>query len=1025
MASSIPKFASFRPKPKPGPPAETPKGARHVEKERLPEKEQVRSRDKSPSCPKQASSIKDFFSDRRGDPEVLRYGILNSYDIPAYRRYGHGSILGLSSREKIDREYSTDKKIYTTSTTRQRRERLLTRKSAKNSRDRDLRFIKVDQEQADVDQDFISLPGSGKRKSLDSDSDRDETAQVLDYRGVEGKRDFNDAIDPDTQYESDTYTSKLESEATRKNSELSRTTKEHPHDLQGWLTLIDHQEDMLRLDRPSTKLNVSDKASLADVRTAIYEEALKKIGSEKSSVEALYKGLMAEAQKTWNITKLTEKWKDILSKHPQCLDLWFMYLDFEQSNFSRFKFEECRMSYFRCLKSLQSSRDGNDVEIALHLLLRLTSMIHEAGYQELSLAIWQAILEFHLMRPTTSNSSNTEDHLQSFEAFWESEVPRIGEPKAKGWRNATSDEEPPPEISFTKDSVEDDSDTSTSRFRRLEIIAIEELRYPGRSSHTAGEDDAFHIIFFSDIESYIKILPFGTPAPLIMDAFLCFCGLPDLARTTSHQPAWRTDPFLQRTFSSNTPFTEGASKFWKSLTRYSGCPIKGFQMNSRLLFEQDFSLERSRLSADFLRRILKMVALGEPGDDEIREYLLSFELFHFPDQGHKTAKTLLKAHPSSLRLYNAYALLECRRGNFVKADQVFSMALSIQNSGALLATTESLELFCNWIWTGLQRGELTEALWRLVSPDGRIAERSTLEARPEEGSLLHIRTILSETSERALLKHDYSLAILSTSLLALLNYVTNDQDITAALATHQNLSSWFTSHKLSESPFAEANAQSASHLLSFHATHAPIVKPALIRTTLSPMISQFPDNTLLLALFAANEARFAIDDRVRSIMHQNTLQASDATSVVRWAFAIHHETLRGEIAGSTSHSIRALYKRATESTGAHCPAIWKAYFQFELAQLEEELRKRPQEKHSKSGKKSKRETRVDEAKQRAKDVFYAGVRNLPWCKDFMMMAFTEAIELFSEEEMWRVYMVLQEKELRLYTELDEKDAPFT
>jgi hypothetical protein len=294
-----------------------------------------------------------------------------------------------------------------------------------------------------------------------------------------------------------------------------------------------------------------------------------------------------------------------------------------------------------------------------------------------------------------------------------------------------------------------------------------------------------------------------------------------------------------------------------------------------------------------------------------------------------------------------------------------------------------------------------------------------IQALPDQASLLHTRTVLSDACEKALLRQDFYSAVVSTNLLALLSYLSNDCKAEDAIAAHENLSNWFALNKLTTSPHAELNAQSVARLLTYHVTHASIVKPALIRTALEPLIALFPDNTILLSRYAANEARFAIDDRVRGIMHQSALQGSDSTTIAGWSFAIHFETLRGEISGSTSHSIRALYKRATnpDSSGTHCPALWSSYVRFELAQLHLERGKTAGKKPGKD-KKRTWESRLDEAEVRVKETFYQGLRSLPWCKDFMMLAFTEAGSVFTEEELWKVYRVMQEKELRLYVELD-------
>jgi tetratricopeptide (TPR) repeat protein len=1017
MASNVPKFASFRPKPKAAP--EPPKEPQQREKDDKSSKEKVPRKRRSPSPPRNArtqesSTDRPYFSDRRGDPDVLRYGSMNRYDIPPYRRFGHGFILGLSAYQKIDREQSTDRKILVTPATRRRQERLLTSKRANKSNDRALRLLKAEIPDRDLSQDFVPFSTNFKRKRDDSDEEDDEMEPETDYRGI-GEPKSTDPVDPDTHYESDPEVV-IDTEVTRKHSQLVRQTKEHPEDIQSWLALIEHQEAMLKLERPSAELTASDKVHLADIRISTYEEALKKIGSDQNSKLQLYKGLLKEAERAWDGAKLASKWKDVLAKHPQSLDLWMVYLDFVQSRFTSFKYEDCRAIFFKCNESLRTNKSEISPEQSLHVLLRLTSMAHDAGYQELALAVWQALLEYHLLRPEVGAD------LKPFEEFWESEVSRIGEPGAKGWKHSNTDDAIPPGPSSLHEK--EASDATFEDFRKREVEATSILRLPGRTSDDVAEDDAFHTIFFSDIEPYLNIITPETPATLIIEAFLCFCGLPPLSHRSPHRRSWWPDPFLQRHWNSATPETEDTTGFTKAIKRFSNYSAKSFQMTTELLFDHSFSLESIRLDEEFIRRLLKLLASNLPSEDIVGEYLLAFESKHFPLEAFKTAKRLLKARPSSLRLYNAYGLVESRLGNSAKADQVFSMALSMQKGDDVLSTPWSLELFNNWVWEALRRGEHGKALWRLVSPRGSLPAGATKDSQPDTTLLETVHLTLSQTSEHALLHHDYPTAILSTSLLALLAYLTHNHSAPHALTLHANLTSYLTSHRLSTTPTAELHAQSIVTLLTHHTTHAPIVKPSLIRTTLEPLISTFPTNTLLLALYAANEARFSIDDRVRGIMHQTSLHTSEEKSLPAWAFAIHYETLKGEIAGSTSHSIRALYKRATESTvGSRCPALWEAYVRFEMQCLGEEVaRQRTGRRPRRDAKKSRWEVRVEEAEERVKETFFAGLRKLPWCKEYIMLAFTDAQGVFGEEEKAKLYRVMLEKELRFYVELDGVDA---
>ncbi|KAL1800087.1 hypothetical protein ACET3X_000429 [Alternaria dauci] len=1007
MWSNSTEFTPFRSKPKVA--SELPKEHQQHEKVGKSSKEKTPGRRISPppdrsTREQQSNKDRPYFSDRRGDPDALRYGTMNRWDIPPYRRFGHGFILGLSADQKIDRAESTDKKIVVTPATRRRQERLLTDKRANKSRGRALRLVKAGQDDTGLDQDFVLLSSRAKRKRDESEDEEDRVEMEPDYRRIDEPKS-SEPVDPDTQYESDPELA-IDTEVIRTNSQLARRTKEHPEDVQGWLALIKHQEAMLKLERPSAELTASDKAHLADVRISTYEEALKKIGPVKNSRLKLYQGLLKEAERAWDGAKLASKWKNVLEKHPQSVDLWMMYLDFVQSRFTSFKYEECRATFFKCVESLRANKAEVSPEQSLHLLLRITAMAHDAGYQELGLAIWQALLEHHLLHPESGAD------IHAFEEFWESEAPRIGEIGAKSWRHSSTDDAPPPGPSSLQERETSDSDFEDFRKRECEATSV--LRYPGRATDDVAEDDAFHTIFFSDIEPYLAIVAPETPATLIIEAFLYFCALPPLAHRIPQQRAWWSDPFLQRHWHSAILDTDESTDFTKVIKRFSNYPAKSFQMTTELLFEQHFSLDGIRLDADFIRRLLKLLSSDPSSEDIIGEYLLAFESKHFPSEAFKTAKRLLKARPSSLRLYNAYGLAESRLGNSAKADQVFSMALSMQKGDDLLSAPWSTELFSNWVWEALRRGDHEEAYWRLVSPNGKLPDAEYRNSSPW-GQPAYEK--ITQVTEHALLNHDYPTAIICTCLHVLIGDTVRNTN--PSLYPYARLREWFASHRLDTSAFEELRAQSLAHFLAYHATQAPIVKPSLIRGNLESVLDVFPANTILLSVYAANETRFAIDDRVRRVMEQSALDP-DERSIPGWAFAIHYETLKGERAGSTTHSIRALYKRATDSaTGSRCPALWKAYAGFELQCLRsEQTRQHVNKKPRRDGKKSKWEVRVEEAEQRVKDTFYSGLRNLPWCKEYIMFAFTDARDVFGSEEKIKLYRVMEEKELRLYIELE-------
>ena len=164
-------------------------------------------------------------------------------------------------------------------------------------------------------------------------------------------------------------------------------------------------------------------------------------------------------------------------------------------------------------------------------------------------------------------------------------------------------------------------------------------------------------------------------------------------------------------------------------------------------------------------------------------------------------------------------------------------------------------------------------------------------------------------------------------------------------------------------------------------------------------MAQFPHNTIFLSLYAWNEARFRIDDRLRSVIKELILSGSGGTenqaqdSVMPHFFAIYSELHRAVTFGSNVSTIRSTFERAIESdSGAHCAGLWKLYFLFEHSRHETE---------------------------RAKTVFWRGLRACPWAKDLYLLPFEylRGVRGMGEADLRGVYELLGERELRVHVGL--------
>ncbi len=246
----------------------------------------------------------------------------------------------------------------------------------------------------------------------------------------------------------------------------------------------------------------------------------------------------------------------------------------------------------------------------------------------------------------------------------------------------------------------------------------------------------------------------------------------------------------------------------------------------------------------------------------------------------------------------------------------------------------------------------------------------------------------------------YHHAAIAIECMILFAYLRNAQSLAAATLAFKSNIALLSTQVSSGSSNHEYLHQSFARLLYYHATHTHLFRPADIRSLLAESIAQFPQNTIFLSLYAWNEVRFRIDDRVRSVVKDLVLgdsgdaKSKDQVSVVPHFFAIYSELHRGVTFGSNISTIRSTFERAVESdSGAHCAGLWKWFFLFE---------------HSRSD------------TERAKRVFWRGLRACPWAKDLYMLAFEHlrGENMMGEAGLRGIYELLGEKELRVHVTLE-------
>ena len=699
-----------------------------------------------------------FVVDEKGDEKNLIYGTIHRYSIPQFHRFGAGHVLGAPTNARIDRDYGEEKGIVLSSWRDSRsglREKYVFSR-VERERPRLLRIRpQVDAEgQKDTEADFILLQHSrGKKRKRSghgaghsSGSDRDET----DYRSIYDIAKLKEPPGKDLEYatESDSSgseagrTLKIDASTRQKNITLSRKVEESPHDVEAWMSLIDHQDALIRSQNDRHRVTSAEIRSTADIKIHMYEKALDGARSLEGR-ERLLIGLMKEGEKVWEVKDQFERWEQISKDNIGSLLLWTSYLNFKQTKFSSFRHEDIKDVFMKRIETLTKAAlvpGTGDVKSLyqqqIYTLIRFTLFLRESGYSELAVSIWQGLLEINFFYPNTTLTQA--EAMEKFGTFWESEVPRIGEDGALGWRHFVENDN----VSEAPEALADEAQNGIKNKKMFktwavaERLRIRESRRPARTMDDVAEDDPFRVILFSDIEKSLVVLPRQSQdlRNLLFDGFLLFGRLPvdgedEIAKKWAGEAfingylldndmTWITKEYLSASPEEIEDFGLMAAMN-VPLPNVPATPEKLFGLgicSVQQPWQCKYASEGSGpVSYKWVRNTLKQLADG-CFTEHIAEHYLAFEFLNEPTTIKKVSKSLLKRHPSSLRLYNSYALIEQSRGNRDIARDVFSAALSLR--GSLSESDwdrDSILLWESRVWISLTEEDNQTALRHLLS----------------------------------------------------------------------------------------------------------------------------------------------------------------------------------------------------------------------------------------------------------------------------------------------------------------------
>ncbi|POR35666.1 Protein NRDE2-like protein [Tolypocladium paradoxum] len=985
-----------------------------------PHEEKSHYRQESKSLPRRSSvaSVPGLFVvDTKGDPLIRKYGIDRS-KIPAYYRYGGGKVLGTDGRLIIHRDGPRDTfslRFPGEGSSGSRTKDGLRSRGWQRGEPVRLRARK-DEPAEDEPGDYLSLENPRKRKRGQGDSDSSEDDEQPSWRSIEGKAKPAKRVDSDTEDSDDQLEELVKADRHNplkwKSIQLNRQVKDHPDDIDAWLELADHQDALLRAGGTIDERATENAAhSFAEIKVHMLESALPHAARPDDRRRVLV-SLMREGVKVWNSKAAAKKWLQVLEDERHDFSLWKTHLDFSMSNIGTVQYEEVkRMILDRLQQAVSRSglQSGDDLAEAIYVFLRATRFVHDSGYKELAVAAWQGLLELTFFRPKREQSQT--EALSAFRDFWESEVPRMGDADAQGWRcyveSGGSGDAPEP---LASNKIEDAASRDAFKaWRDAEAFQGRNAKLPARTLDDGTDDDPFKVVMYSDIEPLLFFIPEHALPDItgqLIDAFLIFCGLPPAFRSGHWTETAYHDQFLTGNTSGIQlqPAWEGDEGASEELQRKppSFTSGKGYaRISPNLLFSGsgwfkylDILRQGHAIDMPWVETTLKQL-VRSADISCLSMYYLAVCFAREPATIRKPAKAVMTKYPTNTQLYNAYALAEFANGNFEVANKVLAAATV---DPSLDSTSTGFLLFQTWSWMELEKGDKHMATKRLCASVEESLRKPQIGDEQLSPSLVLIaRQAFSSRAQQCLYEGKLDDASNCIECLTLLSYLTgtgskeptsaSQGNISAAMGVIESMSNEFQSRGYGSEAAHERILQFACRLLYWNATKGPF-RRVYVREQLARFVGLFPQNTMLLSLFEWADASIRVVDETRQLLYDKVL-VKEQDSVGSRVFVIEHELARGN-----ANSTQAAFEHALSSDVCKSSVmLWVSYIRFCYSQKQ--------------------------LRSKSKGVFYRALKHCPWSKEVMMEAFVTLIRDMKSEELKSVYATMTSKGLRVHVDMDE------
>ncbi|KAJ9111443.1 hypothetical protein QFC19_001212 [Naganishia cerealis] len=919
-----------------------------------------------------------FYIDRSGDQGNLRYGGIEASKIARYVPRGSGRVLGLPDQYKIQRAGKgrqgnlrgiviANRAAHTGDNEPTLLESIpeQTFKITGNDKKHEAGMI-TDQ------RNFVPL-----RKALTTASKR---RLEQDYRSISGFLDNKGGKAREADEEEMTSTEDTDDsedldqqetpEQTRRRRvlEFEHHLEDHPQDIDKWIAFSSMQVEDFLPGKVKGALGLMDEASNAGNNTRIkgklgaYEVALAtleraiKVSPRNAYSPKLQTAFFALAQQVWSPSQVTERWQDTLRmfssstervNEKELMDLWLGYISWREGRGLGSRavggkgsggIDDVVEIYAQCIDMMRSTAYSSSEkrivaeENMVYLLLRCVLLLRHAGFHERGTAICQAMLELTFYKPPDLRAKFTDSLerewegrlLESLEAFWESEVPRIGENGAQGWSHWQRESLPDTAIP-ADDPINVEGSAYADPFIRWyhdETAADRQIR-PGKASVLSAaedeDDDPYRVVLFDDIRPFLFVINDTEVKLQLIYAVLNYLGLPfgvpDLGTNTN----LAKDPHLQWALGTNSaarmslwppkPASRRALD-WSEAQESApvdiiSCPVKFWLLTPDTAFEDIlawFSVNQPGIQDSVDITMLQNIfqSLSNNVKDRSFQWLrISFEASCNKRSTSKLCKQLLSQDRSNITLWCTYARLLRSQRKVEEARQVYRLCCSAYDPlvQSHLDIEYALSEWAELEWLAGHREELLNILIAVVSTNYQISE-----GKPSSAMYLKAKQHYWQSPD--------STNRANVVLHYLFLYVSMEFDKAfQAVQVH-------AASLPAGSAEQEEVLQLGAKIMYRHAQDH-VVKADVQRSFLEYAISLFPSNTMFLSLYFANENGARVYGRLQRLLYETVLLDKDESAgSYLWAVWAEATAARRTVwanGGTGAPRVRAMYEKAISS----------------------------------------------------------------------------------------------------------------